>query len=211
MGAAALALAACGARPSTGAQPASGAGSTATTATPATTAPATGAPTAAAGSGGAKPGRCHSAQLTAGVAGEGAATGHVGQVVSFRNSSSTTCTLYGYPGLLMLDARGQPLPTQVHRGSSYIVQPETPATVNLAPGGAASFTLGWADATGYSGTTCPASTRLEVTPPNSYRHLVVTDRLAPYGPCGRVSVSPVYPGTGPQPAGAAPGPTTTAP
>ncbi|HZD66193.1 MAG TPA: DUF4232 domain-containing protein [Acidimicrobiales bacterium] len=145
------------------------------------------------------PSRCHTAQLSAQVVRRGAATGHVGQTIALRNVSSLACTLYGYPGLLMLDAADRPLMTRVNRGTSYVVHAQTPATVTLAPGGAASFALGYRNATGYPGSRCPTSARLEVTPPNATHHLVIPDRLSPYGPCGRITVSPVYPGTGPQP------------
>ncbi|SRR5579875_771197 len=144
-------------------------------------------------------GRCHTSQLAARVVRTGAATGSVGQTIAFTNDSSSACTLYGYPGLLMLNTKGQPLPTEVHRGSSATVQPETPTTVTLDPGHSASFALGYADATGFPGQSCPTSARLEITPPNTFHQLVISDQLNPFGPCGKITVSPVYPGTGRQP------------
>ncbi|MGH9058832.1 MAG: DUF4232 domain-containing protein [Acidimicrobiales bacterium] len=137
--------------------------------------------------------------MSAGRTSTGAATGHVGQVITFRNTSSTPCTLEGYPGLGMLDAQGHAIATKVSRGTSYIVHAQKPALVTVAPGGKASFALGYTDATGYSGMHCPSSSSLEVTPPNAYHHLVISDHLSPYGPCGKITVSPVYPGSGRQP------------
>lgn len=144
--------------------------------------------------------RCRADQLHASLGQAGAAAGHVGDTITLHNASATTCTLEGYPGLALLGSGGRPLPTEVHRGAGYIVRPETPTLVTLAPGQDASFALGYADATGYSGQACPTSQSVEVTPPNAFHFLVLAASLAPYGPCGAVTVSPLYPGTGPQPA-----------
>ena len=86
--------------------------------------------------------RCFSAQLTVVLGRPGAALGHAGSVVSFRNGSATACTLHGYPALQMLDAAGHRLRTQVLHGIAYTVPrvPERVATVK--PGGEASFDLG---------------------------------------------------------------------
>jgi hypothetical protein len=225
LGAVALSLSACGGttRPSTSSVPSSSVPSSTPSSAPASTAKAAGttsttkakptttttkAATTTTTSGqattttsvsGAALGRCHTSQLGARLVHTGAAAGSVGQTIAFTNNSSSACTLYGYPGLLMLNAKGQPLPTQVHRGSSATVHPEAPSTVTLDPGQSASFALGYADATGYPGQHCPASASLEVTPPNTFHQLVISDHLNPYGPCGNITVSPVYPGTGPQP------------
>ena len=145
--------------------------------------------------------RCQSSQLSAHPAFAGVGTGNVGQVVTFTNTSSSTCTLYGYPGLQMLDGSGRPIPTQVHRGQSYAV-PQLPVRlVTLRPGAPASFEAGYEDGTGFSGVRCPSATTVEITPPGAYRPITIKWALNPYGGdierlrCGRVSVSPVYAGT----------------
>jgi hypothetical protein len=143
-------------------------------------------------------GGCGAAELSAFVVRSGVAAGSVGQTIALRNTSPRSCTLYGYPGLVMLGPAGQPLPTHVERGSSTTVRPEQPATVLLASGADASFALGFSDGTGFHGG-CPASARLEVTAPNAYGAMTLSDRLDAYGPCGAITVSPVYPGTGEQP------------
>ncbi|MGH9129800.1 MAG: DUF4232 domain-containing protein [Acidimicrobiales bacterium] len=149
------------------------------------------------------PSRCRVTQLSAKPGPPNGATGHIGQVVTFKNTSASTCTLDGYPGLGMLGSSSQAIPTNVLRTPSVVVQAESPAPVKLKPGGQASFTLGYADQTGFGSSTCPASVNLEVTPPNDYSHLVIPDRISAYGPsvgqCGAINVSPVYPGTGSQP------------
>jgi hypothetical protein len=149
---------------------------------------------------------CRSSQLSVQPGRVGVALGHAGVVFTFQNRSAVTCTLYGFPGLQMLDAQGRPIPTRVDWGSDYIVQPEKPALVTLRPGDQASFLLGYSDPAN-ANLTCPASSQLEVTPPNETQSLVIAFQLAPAEPdadglhlqCGRVTVSPVYAGTGDQP------------
>lgn len=200
LGAVALALAACSSSTQPGRRPATtfpGTTSTSTsstsssTSTTSTTVPGTTTTAAAAG-----PGRCRTAQLRATAATPGVAAGSVGQTVTLRSTAGAPCTLDGYPGLAMLDARGRPLPTTVRRGSSTSVPARQLTLVTLAPGGTASFDLGYHDQTGFGPAVCPTSSELEVTPPNAYTHLVLADRLSPYGPCGTITVSPVYAGSG---------------
>jgi hypothetical protein len=145
--------------------------------------------------------RCHSSQLHVKLGSAGAALGHIGQLVSFENVSATTCTLYGYPGLQMLDAAGRPIRTQVLRGIAYTVPSVPERLVNLSPGHEASFDLGYDDATGYGNESCPGSARVEVTPPNAYTSITVVWHMQPYGGgtiqhlhCGQITVSPVFAG-----------------
>ena len=170
------------------------------TATPEPSAASTAAPDAPLGG-------CTVSQLSLRVGPTNAATSHFGAIFTFHNRSTAPCTLYGFPGLQMLDERGQPLPTSVNWGSDYIVHPQQPAVVTLRPGDDASFTLG-GTTPGVWGQTCPTSIRLLVTPPNETHSLVIDYRLSsmeavdPDGQqprCGRFTVSPVYPGSGEQP------------
>jgi len=146
--------------------------------------------------------RCRSSALAVSVGAAGVAAGSVGQVVTFTNRSAKACSLYGFPGLQLLDAAGHPLPTDVVRGQSVTVPSVPLRTVLLAPGGAASFALGYADQTGYGALRCPTSAEVDLTPPGAERPIAVPWRLSAYGGttehlrCGVVVVSPVYPGTG---------------
>ncbi|MGH9070319.1 MAG: DUF4232 domain-containing protein [Acidimicrobiales bacterium] len=177
-----------------------GNGAPSSTTTTTATASSTTTTAAAAESG---PGRCMVSQLSVSSGRSNAGTGHIGQVFTFTNTSSATCTMYGYPGLGMLNSSGQAITTNVLRTPSVVVQPETPTTVSLAPGKQASFLLGYEDQTGFGNSTCPSSASLEITPPNDYSHLVVPAQIAAYGPsigqCGAINVSPIYPGSGQQP------------
>lgn len=143
---------------------------------------------------GATPGaRCLPGQLhaTAGL-GQGAA-GHILATVVLHNSPATACTLDGYPGLQMLDAHGHPLPTVVARGAAMGLPAVPPRLVTLPRGGSASFSLAYEDVPVGNEGPCPTSARLEVTPPNDFGHLVISDALTP---CrgGTITVSPVVAG-----------------
>jgi hypothetical protein len=165
----------------------------------------TSGPTSSGSAGVAGSARCHAAGLTVAEADNGAAAGSLSARITFTNISGATCTLAGYPGMQLLDAQGNALPTTVHRGAASSVPPVAERTVTLAPGATASFIAGWADATGYSGDTCPTSTKVEVTAPNDYTSKVITWAIAPYGgtvqhlQCGLITVSPVYAGSGQPP------------
>jgi len=145
--------------------------------------------------------RCHSSQLRVRLGWASGALGHIGELVSFENVSTTTCTLYGYPGLQMLAAGGKPIRTQVLRGVAYTVPFVAERLVTLPHGHEASFDLGYDDATGYGNERCPTSVRVEVTPPNAYEPITVVWRMQPYGGgtiqhlrCGQITVSPVFAG-----------------
>lgn len=140
------------------------------------------------------PATCQPWQLSLTPAGGSAATGHRKDIFAFQNTSQIACTLYGYPGMQMYDATGSDLPTTVIRGGAFEFRDVTPQTVMLAPGGQASFALGFSvipsgDQTKQS---CPDSSRLLVTPPNDYTQLGIAATLNPCG--GIIHVSPVVAG-----------------
>lgn len=142
--------------------------------------------------------RCHSAVLGVSLGGAGVAVGHVGQVVTFKNHSSARCTLYGYPGLQMLNAARRELATDVLRGIAYTVPAVPRRVVTLAPGAEASFDVGYDDATGYGFEHCPTSSSVEITPPGAYDPITVAWRIQPFGGstthlrCGQITVSAVF-------------------
>jgi hypothetical protein len=146
---------------------------------------------------------CEASQLAVELGLSGAAMGHIGQVVSFKNISTRTCTLEGFPGVNMFDVAGRPIPTEVTDGPSYTV-PSLPETVVvLIPGSEASFDIGYSDATGYGTAVCPTSVQVGITPPDASRPITVPWRIQPYGgstiaklQCGQIAVSPVYAGSG---------------
>jgi hypothetical protein len=101
-------------------------------------------------------------QVKLGVA-QGTA-GSIYQVIDFTNTGSTTCTLYGYPGVSL--SGGNP-PAQI--GQAAARNPQSPPTVvTLAPGAVANALLQVTEAGNFPAATCgpvPAG-ELVIYPPN---------------------------------------------
>lgn len=143
---------------------------------------------------------CATTQLKVVLGIANGAMGHVGQEVHLQNTSSSPCTLSGYPSLQLVDGAGKPLATHVIDGSDYIVPRIRVRTVTLAPHGAAAFLIGYADGTGYGSAQCPKSSSVKIYPPHLTTPLIVAWHLQPYGGatiatlrCGEITVSPVAP------------------
>ncbi len=138
------------------------------------------------------PGRCRTSALSAqpfALAGGGAA-GSQGGAFGLTNRGTVTCTLFGYPGMQLLGANGQPLPTTVIRGQYEVVDAVPEQTVTLAPGAQARFYFMFSDTLGGGyPAVCPTAATVEVTPPGAYNHLVVATNIAPCE--GHIWVSPV--------------------
>jgi hypothetical protein len=156
----------------------------------ATQTPASG-PAASATSGVAST-NCQPSQLTFTIHTGGGAAGHIGQMGQFTNSSTATCTLYGFPGAVMLDAQHQPMTTHaLWQTSAYMYSNQMKTLVTLAPGASAYFAVTWSDVTTGSATTCPTSSYLAVTPPNDFSTLTVADQI---NACdSNLVISPVEP------------------
>jgi hypothetical protein len=130
--------------------------------------------------------RCHTSQLGFTYATDGAA-GTILINGTLANRSQTTCTLYGYPGLGLLDRHGAALPTTVLRSPGPVIPHVPEHVVMLAPGGKADFYASFSDVDPQP---CPLAAKIEVTPPNAFRHLTAD---AGFTPCqGRIHVSPVF-------------------
>jgi hypothetical protein len=133
--------------------------------------------------------RCTVSQLSVRQMREDGAAGSRGLDYAFTNRSAARCSLYGYPGLGMLDKAGERMLTDVLRSPSVVVPRVAERQVLLAPGGRAWFYAGYSDVSTGS---CPAAARLEVTPPDAYGHLVIPTGISPCG--GVIHVSPVFAG-----------------
>lgn len=169
-------------------------GGTTTTSAGSSTTSSTATSTTTTGGGGSTTATCQPGQLSASTGHGTGAAGTLTLTMSLTNTSSATCELNGYPGMQLLDAQGNSLPTNVVRGQFHF--PETvanqpPSTVRLAPGAAGTFALAYEDVPVGKETSCPTSAKVEVTPPNDYTHLVVTLSITPCN-SGTVHVSPVY-------------------
>ena len=106
------------------------------------------------------------------------------------NVTRRTCSLGGFIGAQLLDARNDSLPTRVVRDTRRRAR-----TVTLAPGQSATTVLHWGAVAGtgdrQTGTCQPAPARIEITPPNATRHLVLPWRNGPVCQRGRIVVTPL--------------------
>jgi hypothetical protein len=117
------------------------------------------------------PPRAYIWDLSAGFHGYQIEMGTRGFLLTLTNTSSHSVSLYGYPGLQLLNANKQPLPTRTLWGSSYFDRNQGKSLVVLSPGETASADISF----GVYGT--PANSvlayYLEVTPPNCYNHFIL--------------------------------------
>jgi Protein of unknown function (DUF4232) len=164
-GSAAL-LAGCGSS-TPAASPSTSASATATPAPSSTgTATPTASPTATSSPPSAGAAACSTSALHVVVAtsGGGAAAGSTYYPIQFSNTSSSPCTLYGYPGVSFVGAVGG---SQI--GSAATRNPTLPATlVSLSPGQTVHATLQVVDAMNYPSGDCGLVTAhwLKIYPPN---------------------------------------------
>ena len=158
----------------------------------------------------ANPAPCRGPQLKLAQEGGDAGAGNRVTVLSLQNVGSQACSLTGYPGLTLQDARGRDLTTvrAEQRLGSYFRQGQAPAPVRLAPQAKAYFDLAWnvVPHEGQGERTCPSVARLRVTAPGDTSAVTLAQAFTPCG--GRVQISPVRPVAEPAPPPEAPTATT---
>jgi hypothetical protein len=131
--------------------------------------------------------RCVTGALGIRLGQPGAAAGNRYLPIVFTNTSGKTCTLYGYPGVSLLDASGKQIGTPASREAG-----STPRVVTVAPGASASAAVHTA-AQGVAPSCEPTSTQIRVYVPDERTAVDLTAALADCG--GVFSVLPVVPGT----------------
>ncbi len=135
----------------------------------------------AAGTGG-----CTSGQLRPRPGQLSAATGHVIDAFSLVNRSASTCTLYGYPKVQMLNAHGAPMATHAIRVSpgsgTFFGNVDPEQIVTLTPGRKAWFWLIF-EQPGVLPGGCPTSSALRITPSGTGRGVTLT------GSAGKLSTA----------------------
>jgi hypothetical protein len=196
----ALLAAGCGSKTT----PTAGSGPASPTAAPSGAAGSPAAPPAAQSSGtpSAVAAGCASSGLkvTVDTTQSGAAAGSTYVPIDFTNTSSSSCTLFGYPGVSFVSS-----PTGGQLGKPATRNPADPAaTVTLAPGGVAHATLQVAEAGNYSASACTPVTAhwLRIFPPNQitavYAHYTVQACSArlPHNLGSQLAVYVVRPGPG---------------
>jgi hypothetical protein len=133
--------------------------------------------------------RCTVAKLSAELRRPSAGAGQRFLTLELTNASRRACSLFGYPGMLLLGKRNQPLPTNVVRQRARV------RTVVLAPGERATTQLRWGAIPGpgepATGRCEPAPARVEITPPNATAHFVLPWRYGPVCEHGEITVRPM--------------------
>ena len=116
------------------------------------------------------PTACQASQLHVDESGTAGAAGTIERTFSLVNTGSTTCTLHGYPGMLLLGPGTSTQPTTVTHGGGLPFENVGPSTVMLEAGAAAYFNVGYSDVM----PPCSTATAVAVTPPASSGHVVVS-------------------------------------
>ena len=140
------------------------------------------------------PVQCRAADLSLSYLGGQGATGHGELGFALHNTSSQTCSTYGYPGIQFLDQAGHPLPTTpTHTTQDFFgTLPKLPLTV--APGATVSFRLGVTH--GITSTAgCTTAFALQVIPPNDTATLKGAIGNGGAYECRTATVSPLQHGT----------------
>lgn len=140
--------------------------------------------------------RCHTADLRATLRPLNSAAGQRYAALSLANQSGHPCLVYGYVGMLLLDARSTPLQTNVVRNAN-----PGPVVVSLAPGQSAFTVLHWTVVAGPGESQTaqcePQPAYLEITPPDETTQLMVDWNMQFVCLHGRIDIGALAPGTGP--------------
>ena len=130
---------------------------------------------------------CKSSGLKVAIANSQGAAGSTYFDLVFTNTSTSSCTLYGYPGLSFIDGSGNQLGAAATRNTTV-----APNTVTLAPSVAAHTVVQLGNAGNYDPGTCSAAaTSLKVFPPGETAALIVPSTQQA---CPNFQVQAIVPG-----------------
>ncbi len=141
---------------------------------------------------------CRAAQLRVGLGPlVSEATQQNTVILDFRNTSSVTCDLRGYPGITLSERSGAVLPFRYHDGGDQMLTSQSPTLVRLAPGAVAYAAVNKNACVMYASRSAVGG---EVTPPGSSQpfafelpHYRMLDYCRAGDPGHVVDVSPVEP------------------
>jgi len=144
----------------------------------------------------AGPDRCHTADLAARLRALDSAAGQRYAALVLINRSTSTCRVYGYGGVQLLDAARRPLPTEQVRDRL-----SPPRLVSLRPGATAYSRLHWgvvpSGTESQTGPCEPTPSYLLVTPPDETQPITVAWSYGMVCQRGRIEQTAYAPGTGP--------------
>jgi hypothetical protein len=130
-------------------------------------------------------GACAAAGLRIQQVGQDGAAGHIHFVLALTNTTATSCTLSGYPTLVMLDPAGHPMLTRIsHRDVSFA--PTPPRQIRLAPRASASFDVGYSHVPVDNETSCPAASAVLIQVGAGGKGLRLSQSM---DPCNRGAVA----------------------
>lgn len=137
---------------------------------------------------------CTASQLSVKKTQEDGGVGHFGAYFVLTNKSSRACSVQGYLGLRLLNAKRQPMPTFVSHGPTYLRKTGGAARlVMVAPGGHAKAWVEWSDVptTGEpADKPCePTSAYIRVTPPGQAGSIVIPFHELVCGHGGMISAA----------------------
>jgi hypothetical protein len=135
--------------------------------------------------------RCHTGGLAFTLVGTDPGAGNVLGTFLFTNQLDVNCTFFGFPGAQLIDADGNPLPTNVVRDGAFANQPP-PQTVVVPAHGKARFLMHWEQVPVGGETTCPESSGLAVIPPDEFLPLTIPVHIRACGQ-GRLDIGAVQP------------------
>ncbi|HUD18221.1 MAG TPA: DUF4232 domain-containing protein [Acidimicrobiales bacterium] len=164
---------------------------TATTST-ATTSTST---TAASGGAGLSGLACTAADLTPAFLNSNGATGHVVIAFVLKNTGSSTCHTYGFPGVEFLTKSGAPITTNATRTTTDFAGHLSEVEVTVPPGSEASFRLVTSDVAS-SQSACQTARGLQIYAPDDTTPMKTTMPVGISVCNGTATVSPVVAGTG---------------
>ncbi len=172
---------------------------TGTATTPATTTSTTGTSTSNSGGvgvgGSASAGTaCTAADLTPSFLNSNGATGHVVIAFVLRNSSSSSCHSYGYPGVVFLSRSGAQIATDATRTTTDFAGHVPETAITLQPGQEASFRLVVSDV-GSSQSACVTAHGLQIIAPDDTATMKATMPSGISVCNGKATVSPLAAGT----------------
>ncbi len=108
--------------------------------------------------------RCHTAGLSVAEGAGNGGAGHVFVPFTFTNNLTVSCTFFGFPGLGMLDAQNNGLPTTTVRDGDGATLLTVPA------GGSATF---WISYVHLDFAACYDPTQMAITPPDEFDPLII--------------------------------------
>jgi Protein of unknown function (DUF4232) len=135
---------------------------------------------------------CVAADLTPSFLGTNGAAGTIALGFALKNTSSSSCSTYGWPGVEFLDSSGTGLSTNYVRTSSDIFGSTPAKVIALASGQQASFRLIASDFAASS--SCSNASALQIISPNDTATMSVP--ISGGVPaCGKETLSPMMTGT----------------